>query len=74
VQLVDAGVGAPGVERVEALADLVTVRAGAGQGEQVAQLFFGDPGGQDLRGRVGVDQRVPHRRERLRREAFLRGE
>lgn len=61
VQLADAGRGAPVVEHIELSRDLVGGGVGAGEREQLAQLFFRDPRGEDLAGRVGVDvgERVP---------------
>jgi hypothetical protein len=48
VQFGDVGVGAPSVEDPEAMGDLVARRGGAGQGQQRAELFLRDPGGEDL--------------------------
>src|SRR5918993_531025 len=47
-ELIDVGVGAPDVELVEGGGDLVTVAAAGGAAEQLAELFLGDPGGEDL--------------------------
>src|SRR3954454_2565274 len=63
-------VGAPGVEPVQPGRDLVPVSAAAGAGEQRSQLLFRDPGGEDLAGRIGVDQLVPHPGELVGPEPF----
>ena len=70
VQLVDVSAGAPGVEREQSAVDVAARRAGASEGEQRSEFFFRDPRSQDLVGRVGVDECIPHRREPLARQAF----
>jgi len=40
---------------VQPVRDVVLLPAGAGGREQRMELFFGDPGGEDLPGRVAVD-------------------
>lgn len=65
VQFVDVGSGAPAVEHVETVTELVAVRTGPGEGQQRAKLLLRDPLGEALSRRVGVDQGVPHRREGL---------
>ncbi|MEU4328986.1 hypothetical protein [Nonomuraea dietziae] len=71
-QLVDAGVRAPGEEAEQPLGD---DRAGlllAGAGRQGAQVLLGDPAGEDLAGRLVVDQGVPHAGEGLYRRSRAR--
>ena len=48
VQLGNVGVAAPSVEGPETVGDLVPRRGGSGQGQQCAEFFLRDPGGQDL--------------------------
>src|SRR5690606_5994876 len=66
----DVGVGAPRVEVVQP--GPYDVRGGvlAGAGQQGAEFFFGDPGGQDLPGRVVGEQLVPHLRQRGRAQSL----
>lgn len=71
VELGQAGAGAPAVEAVQPVRDVVALPAGAGGRQQRPQLFPGDPGGKDLAGRVAVDQVVPHLGELLVRQAFV---
>jgi len=54
VDLGDGHACAPAVEPEQLGADEVPF--GAGEVEQCAEFFFGDPGGQDLPGRVAIEQ------------------
>jgi hypothetical protein len=70
VHLGHAGGGAPGVEVEQPGPDGVPVGAGRGAAEKVAQLLLGDPGGQQITGRVDVHAGFPHGGESLVRRAF----
>jgi hypothetical protein len=70
----DRGVGAPGVEVVQPGSDDVRGGVLAGAGQQRAELFFGDPGGRDLPGRVVGEQLGPHLRQRGRAQPLTGGE
>ena len=50
------------------------VAAAAGSGQQRPELFLGDPGGEDLAARIGIDAGVPHGGESLVGKAFTAGE
>jgi hypothetical protein len=55
-----SGVGAPVVEAEQLVGDVVSDAAGLGEGKELAEFLLGDPGTEDLAGRVVVDQAVPH--------------
>jgi hypothetical protein len=52
----------------------VAVAAGTGGREQGSEFFIGDPCGEDLAARVGVEAGVPLGRESLVGKAFAAGE
>jgi hypothetical protein len=55
---------------VQPVGDVVALPAGAGGRQQRPEFFLGDPRGEDLPGRVTVDQVVPEVRELLVRQPF----
>lgn len=63
VELGDPGPGTPAVEPVQAVRDVGALPAGPGGGRQRPKFLLGDPRGQNLPGRVTVDEVVPHLQE-----------